>query len=71
MNYQKLTNNYFIKIDIVHLDTSLWVSPQMDTFDLVAARTLDQTRRLVTKMLDVADRIHAILKSLLGKHVWL
>lgn len=33
----------------------------MDAFDRIAARTPMQTRRSVSKMLDVADRIHAIL----------
>ncbi|MBN8820424.1 MULTISPECIES: helix-turn-helix transcriptional regulator [unclassified Spirosoma] len=35
----------------------------MDAFDRIAARTPDQTRRLVSKMLDVADRIQAILQQ--------
>lgn len=33
----------------------------MDAFDRIAARTPMQTRRSITKMLDVADRIHALL----------
>ena len=35
----------------------------MDAFDRIAARTPTQTRRSVTKMLDVADRIHTLLKQ--------
>ncbi|AUD04056.1 helix-turn-helix domain-containing protein [Spirosoma pollinicola] len=35
----------------------------MDAFDRITARTPNETRRLVTKMLDVADRIHAILEQ--------
>lgn len=35
----------------------------MDAFDRIAARTPEQTRRSVRKMLDVADRIHAILEQ--------
>lgn len=34
----------------------------MDAFDRIAARTPLETGRLVTKMLDVAERIHAILE---------
>ena len=35
----------------------------MDAFDRISARTPEETRRLVSKMLDVADRIHTILKQ--------
>ena len=35
----------------------------MDAFDRIAARTPAQTRRSVAKMLDVADRIHALLQQ--------
>ena len=35
----------------------------MDAFDRIAARTPDETRRLVSKMLDVADRIQAVLQQ--------
>ena len=35
----------------------------MDAFDRIAARTPTQTRRSVNKMLDVADRIHALLEQ--------
>lgn len=35
----------------------------MDAFDRIAARTPSQTRRSVSKMLDVADRIHALLEQ--------
>ena len=35
----------------------------MDAFDRIAARTPMQTRRSVTKMLDVADRIHTLLEQ--------
>lgn len=35
----------------------------MDAFDRIAARTLDEDRRFISKMLDVADRIHAILNQ--------
>lgn len=35
----------------------------MDAFDRIAARTPEETRRFVNKMLDVADRIHAILEQ--------
>lgn len=34
----------------------------MDAFDRIAAPTPLKTRRLVAKMLDVAERIHAILE---------
>lgn len=35
----------------------------MDAFDRIAARTPVQTRRSVSKMLDVADRIHVLLEQ--------
>ena len=35
----------------------------MDSFDRIAARTPSKTRRQIRKMLDVADRIHAILEQ--------
>lgn len=35
----------------------------MDAFDRIAARTPEEIRRFVNKMLDVADRIHAILEQ--------
>lgn len=35
----------------------------MDAFDRIAARTPAQTRRSVSKMLDVADRIHFLLQQ--------
>ncbi len=35
----------------------------MDTFDRIAARTPVQTRRSVSKMLDIADRIHVLLEQ--------
>ncbi|MBC7572569.1 MAG: hypothetical protein H7319_22980 [Spirosoma sp.] len=35
----------------------------MDAFDRIAARTPIHTRRSVIKMLDVADRIYALLKQ--------
>lgn len=35
----------------------------MDAFDRISARTPDETRRSVSKMLDVADRIHTILEQ--------
>ena len=35
----------------------------MDAFDRISTRTPDETRRLVSKMLDVADRIHTILEQ--------
>lgn len=33
----------------------------MDAFDRIAARTPERTRRMVAKMLDVAERIQAVL----------
>ena len=35
----------------------------MYAFDRIAARTPAQTRRSVAKMLDVTDRIHALLQQ--------
>lgn len=35
----------------------------MDAFDRIATRTPDETWRLVSKMLDVAGRIHTIFKQ--------
>ena len=35
----------------------------MDAFDRISARTSAETRRSVRKMLDVADRIHAVLQQ--------
>ncbi|MCY7358099.1 MAG: helix-turn-helix transcriptional regulator [Rudanella sp.] len=35
----------------------------MDAFDRITARTPVHTRRSVRKMLDVADRIHALLEQ--------
>jgi transcriptional regulator with XRE-family HTH domain len=35
----------------------------MDAFDRIAKRTPSRTRRMVSKMLDVADRIQAVLEQ--------
>ena len=35
----------------------------MDAFDRIAARTPKETKRIVSKMLDVADRIHELLEA--------
>ena len=35
----------------------------MNTFDRIAARTPHETRRFIAKMLDVSDRIHAVLQQ--------
>ena len=35
----------------------------MDAFDRITTRTPEETKRFVSKLLDVADRIHAILEK--------
>ena len=35
----------------------------MDAFDRIAARAPKQTKQFTTKMLDVADRIHALTEA--------
>lgn len=35
----------------------------MDAFDRIAARAPKQTKQFTTKMLDVADRIHALMEA--------
>jgi len=35
----------------------------MDAFDRISARTSKQTRQFTAKMLDVTDRIHALMEA--------